>query len=299
MLQFFKKLIRPFSKMRWAIGAKLRALFARPLDRATCDALEQLLYEADLGPKVTADLVEALRIHAKEHPDPAGFIPFLKTEIRALFPERKVSSLTSPPHVILVTGVNGSGKTTSIIKLAHRYQQEGKSVLLAAADTFRAAASQQLATWAERIQAPIIRSQTGSDPAAVVFDALNSAKTRKSDLLIIDTAGRLQNKTALMQELAKMRRVLTQQVPGAPHETLLILDATMGQNALDQARAFHQFTPITGIILTKLDGSAKGGIAVAIQKELGIPILWVGTGETMEDLIPFDPASYVDALFND
>ena len=200
--------------------------------------------------------------------------------------------------MVLIVGANGSGKTTSVAKLANYYKKEGKKGLIAAADTFRAAANEQLETWANRLDIPLIQSQSGSDPAAVAFDALDAALARKMDLLFIDTAGRLQNKTALMQELAKVRRICKEKVPQAPHETLLVLDATIGQNALDQAKTFHQFTPISGIILTKLDGSAKGGIAALIQKELNIPILWVGMGEKEEDLIPFDPAAYLDALLS-
>ena len=190
----------------------------------------------------------------------------------------------------------GSGKTTSLAKLATHYRNQGKTVLIAAGDTFRAAAVEQLETWARKGDIPLVKSQPNSDPSAVAFDAIAAAKARNLDLVLIDTAGRLQTKTDLMQELAKIRRVCQKQIPDAPHETLLVIDATIGQNALDQAKTFHQFTPITGIVLTKLDSSAKGGIALAIQKELKIPILWVGVGESETDLAPFDADSYLNAL---
>jgi fused signal recognition particle receptor len=221
----------------------------------------------------------------------------VKEELMNVFPkiiDAKIS--TASPHVILIVGVNGSGKTTSIAKLAHYYRAEGKSVLIAAGDTFRAAAIEQLETWGQRVGVPVIKSKPNGDPSAVAFDAIASAKAKSIDIVLIDTAGRLQTKTDLMQELAKVRRVCQKQIPDAPHETLLILDATVGQNALDAARVFHQFTPITGIVLTKLDGSAKGGIAVAIQKELKIPIRWIGLGEKESDLAFFDVEHYINAL---
>jgi fused signal recognition particle receptor len=196
----------------------------------------------------------------------------------------------------LIVGVNGSGKTTTLAKLASHYRKQKKTVLIAAGDTFRAAAVAQLQIWAKRIGAEFVASQSGGDPASVAFDALSAAKSRGIDVVLIDTAGRLQNKTDLMQELAKIRRVCQKIIPEAPHETLLVLDGTSGQNALDQAQSFHQFTSVSGVVLTKLDGSAKGGIAVAIQKELKIPILWVGLGEGEEDLIPFNVDHYIDAL---
>lgn len=281
--------------MKSALGSKLRALFSRPLDDAALEKLEQLLYEADLGPTMAAELVEKLRHHIRKSPSPDTFLPFLKEELLKLFGPKPPVSFKSP-HVILMVGVNGSGKTTTLAKLASLYQKEGRSVLIAAGDTFRAAAVEQLETWAKRLNVPLIKSQSHSDPSAVAFDALAAVKARHLDLLLIDTAGRLQTKMDLMQELAKVRRVLQKQIPEAPHETLLVLDASVGQNALDQARTFHQFAPITGIVLTKLDGSAKGGIAVAIQKELKIPIRWIGIGEGEKDLLPFDPESYLDAL---
>ena len=297
MLKFFKKLITPFSKIKSALGQKLRALFSRKLDDSMFQELEQLFYEADLGASMAVELVEKLRSHARKNPDPDSFLAAVKEELMKVFPktsEEKPSKAT--PHVILIVGVNGSGKTTSIAKLAQYYRSEGKSVLIAAGDTFRAAAIEQLETWGQRVGVPVIKSKPNGDPSAVAFDAIASAKAKSIDIVLIDTAGRLQTKTDLMQELAKVRRICQKQIPDAPHETLLVLDATIGQNALDAARVFHQFTPITGIVLAKLDGSAKGGIAVAIQKELKIPIRWVGLGEKENDLAPFDPESYIDAL---
>ena len=216
----------------------------------------------------------------------------MTSEGRGIFSPSKTD-----PYVFLIVGVNGSGKTTSIAKLAKHFQSEGKKVLLAAGDTFRAAAIEQLATWAERLQMDIIKSKPGSDPSAVAFDALTAAKARGFDVVFIDTAGRLQNKTDLMQELEKIRRVCSKVVPTAPHETLLVLDATTGQNAIDQAKVFHAVTPLNGIVLAKLDGSAKGGIILSIYQDLGIPVRWVGTGEKADDLEPFDPIAYADSLF--
>jgi fused signal recognition particle receptor len=199
--------------------------------------------------------------------------------------------------VMLIVGVNGSGKTTSLAKLAHLLHSAGKKVLIGAADTFRAAAIDQLELWAKRIGVDIVKHQSHSDPSAVAFDAISAAKARGAEAVLIDTAGRLHNKTDLMHELAKIRRVCDKVCPGAPHETLLVLDATTGQNAIDQANTFHQFTPLTGLILTKLDGTAKGGIVVAIQRQLGLPIKFIGTGEGIDDLQPFDPQQFVKALF--
>lgn len=293
MLHFIKKIFSPFSKIKSHLGAKIRALFSRGVDENSYLELEELLYEADLGPAIAMDLVQKIRTQK-----PIEVLPFLKKELLKLFPSEIKTPSLQTPHVILMIGVNGSGKTTSLAKLANHYRKLGKKVLIAAGDTFRAAAVEQLETWAKRIGVELVKSQPNSDPAAVAFDALAAAKARSSDVVLIDTAGRLQNKTDLMHELAKLRRICEKQIPNAPHETLLVLDATVGQNALDQAKTFHQFTPITGIVLTKLDGSAKGGIAVPIQKECNIPIRWVGLGEGEEDLIPFDLNAYLDALLS-
>jgi len=212
--------------------------------------------------------------------------------------ERPVPQVAVPPAVIMVVGVNGAGKTTSIGKLAHRLQSEGRSVLLCAADTFRAAAIEQLEVWAQRTHTEIIRQQTGADPSAVLYDAVQSGKARKIDCVIVDTAGRLHTKTNLMAELDKMRRTASRVVHGAPHEVLLVLEATTGQNGLEQARKFTESAEVTGIILTKLDGTAKGGVVVAISRELNLPIRYVGVGEKVEDLLPFDPETFVASLFD-
>ena len=247
--------------------------------------------------------VDYVRAELKKNPTseiPAILDLFRKHALSLLeVPSRGRSSIPAlgEPTVILVVGVNGSGKTTSIAKLASRFQSQGKKVLLAAADTFRAAAIEQLELWAQKLHIEIILSKPGADPSAVAFDALTAAKARGCDLVLIDTAGRLQNKTDLMKELEKIRRTCAKVIPTAPHQTLLVLDATMGENALDQAEAFDQFTPLSGMVLTKLDGSAKGGIVLSIYQRLGIPILWVGTGEGSEDLQPFDPDAYVEGLF--
>jgi fused signal recognition particle receptor len=298
MFNFLKKITSPFSKIKSALSQKMRALFSRAPDESAFENLEQIFYEADLGPAVAADLVEKVRIFYRKHPqtDTEQVIRFVKQELLKSFSSH-ANGLTPAPHVILVVGVNGSGKTTSLAKLAAYYQKVGKKVLIAAGDTFRAAAVEQLETWAKKIGVDLIKSQPKSDPSGVAFDALAAAKARGIDIVLIDTAGRLQTKSDLMEELAKMRRVCQKQISDAPHETLLVVDATIGQNALDQAQIFHKFTPLTGIILTKLDGSAKGGIAVAIQKNLNLPIRWIGTGEGSDDLAPFDPQEYVDALF--
>lgn len=298
MLEFFKKIFSPFSKIRSALGAKIRSLFSKKPDDSAFESLEELLYEADLGPALAIELVEKVKQYSKKNPDftSEDCISLLHKELLSLFPQSTPPSLASSPHVILLVGVNGSGKTTSLAKLAYLYQSQGKKVLIAAGDTFRAAAVEQLEIWAKRVHVPIIKSQRHADPSGLAFDAMAAAKARSMDIVLIDTAGRLQTKADLMQELAKVRRVCQKQIPEAPHEILLAIDATVGQNALDQARSFNEVTPLTGIVLTKLDGSAKGGIAAAIQKELKIPIQWVGTGEAEEDFAPFDPKSYVDAL---
>lgn len=304
MFNFLKKIASPFSKIKSAIksalGPKIRALFSRSPDETAFENLEQLFYEADLGPATAADLVDKVRVFYRKHPDAdtEQAVRFVKQELLKFLGESETPPLKPAPHVILIVGVNGSGKTTSLAKLASYYQKSGKKVLIAAGDTFRAAAVEQLETWAKKVGVDLIKSQPKSDPAGVAFDALAAAKARGIDVVLIDTAGRLQTKSDLMEELAKVRRVCQKQIPDAPHETLLVVDATIGQNALDQAQIFHKFTPLTGVILSKLDGSAKGGIAVAIQKNLSLPIRWIGTGEGAEDLAPFDPKEYVEALFD-
>lgn len=277
---------------------KLLSSFSGTLNDATFERLEQIFYEADLGAALSAELVDKIRIRYRKDPKISTdqILAFVKQELLQVFKYPPPIAPTSP-HVILLVGVNGSGKTTTLAKLAFHYARQKKKVLATAGDTFRAAAGEQLGTWAKRVGIDLIQSQPNSDPSGVAFDALVAAKARGIDIVLIDTAGRLQTKTDLMRELAKIRTVCQKQISDAPHETLFVLDATTGQNGIDQAHTFHQFTPISGIVLTKLDGSAKGGIAIAIHKQLNLPIQWVGTGEKMEDLIPFEPASYVEAMF--
>ena len=304
MLSFFKnrfqKVKDALAKTRSALGFRLKALMGKPWDEDTFGQLEQILYEADLGGECAEDFIDYLRSELRLKPshDFSSIISLLKKRALFLFANTPAEKpLRETPHVILVVGVNGSGKTTSIAKLANNFKSQGKKVIVAAGDTFRAGAIDQLAHWAEKLGVDIIKSKPGGDPSGVAFDALSAAKARGSDIVIIDTAGRLQNKTDLMHELEKVRKICQKHTPTAPQETLLVLDATTGQNAVDQAEVFHKFTPLTGIVLTKLDGSAKGGIILAIYKKLGIPVKWVGVGEGADDLMPFDPEEYVDSLF--
>lgn len=307
MFKFLKaklsKIKGALSKTRAAISGRIMALFAGPWDEETFEELEKILYEADLGSEIAIELVEETRIYLRKHKEASieEILEFLHAKALELLekkPQREAKEQKeNEPRVILIVGVNGSGKTTSIAKLAYLLKEEGKSVLLAAGDTFRAAAIEQLTTWAERLDLPIVKSKPGGDPAAVAFDAVTAAKARGVDYVLIDTAGRLQNKTDLMHELEKVNRVIQKVDESAPHETLLVLDATTGQNAVDQVEVFHTFTPLTGIVLAKLDGSAKGGIILSLYKKFGIPVQWVGVGEKMEDLTPFDKHAYCDALF--
>lgn len=300
MLGFFKKIKSAFLKTSSLLGQKIKALFSKPWDEQTFSQLEQILYEADLGSKLSSELTAIVKNSLKQKQEVSleYIFEILRSQaLQILKAPPQVQATSGHPLVFLIVGINGSGKTTSIAKLAHLFQEQGKKVLLAAADTFRAAATPQLSIWADRLKVDIVKGQSGSDPSAVVFDALQAAKARHSDIVLIDTAGRLHNKTDLMQELAKMRRTCDKVIPGAPHEVILILDATIGQNAIDQTLTFHQFTKLTGLILTKLDGSAKGGMALHLYKELGIPIRWIGLGESVDDLLPFDPQAYVDTLF--
>jgi fused signal recognition particle receptor len=283
------------------LGAELAAVFEpeRPIDEALYTELEEVLIAADLGAAIAADFTNRAReevmfgtITRADQLRPL-FRRFLTD---ALTPAARPLALAHRPAVILMLGVNGSGKTTTCAKLAAMLQGEGSQVLLAAADTFRAAAIEQLETWGARIGVDVIRQAPGSDPAAVVFDAVKAATARGVDALIIDTAGRLHTKSNLMSELVKLRRVIERQLPGAPHESLMVLDAPTGQNGFAQARQFHEAVSLSGIVLTKLDGTAKGGIVVRIVRELGLPIKLVGVGERLEDLQPFEPAPFVDAL---
>jgi fused signal recognition particle receptor len=281
------------------IGDKLRNLLHGPIDESMLDQLEQLLYEADLGAEYARELTNKIRQQLKKDPSitSAVLIGDIRNEIlHHLQNPVDHDNHTATPHVILIVGVNGNGKTTSIAKLAHHYHKANKKVILGAADTFRAAAIEQLEIWAHRLNIDIVKGNPKSDPASVVFDAVSAGVSRHADIVLIDTAGRLHTKIPLMQELEKIKRSCKKASPTAPHETLLVLDATTGQNAVDQAQTFHQFTPITGLILTKLDGTAKGGAALAIQRNLGIPIRFIGVGEGLEDLQPFDAEAFVDAL---
>ena len=261
----------------------------------TVEALEEALISADVGVAAADQIVTAVKAKRRTG---GSLRALVKEEIRAILrgAERPVAGGTRP-HVMMIVGVNGTGKTTTVGKLARLLKDDGQSVMICAADTFRAAAVEQLEVWATRAGVDIIRARTGSDPAAVVFDAVAAAKARGRDVVIIDTAGRLHTRVNLMAELDKIKRIATREVPGAPHEVLLVLDATVGQNGLQQAREFTTVAGVTGIVLTKLDGTAKGGIAVAIAHDLKLPIKYVGVGEGIDDLIPFSPAEYVEALF--
>ena len=283
------------SRLRGSLGRSGRAVAATmPRLRGgdeVWEELEEALIAADVGVAATTELVERLRKRRLD--DPAGA---LVDELVDLLPEPGTLNVQPQPSVVLVVGVNGSGKTTTIGKLAHRLRDHGHAVVLAAADTFRAAAGEQLEIWAERAHADFVGSERGGDPAAVAYDAIEAAQARGRNVVLVDTAGRLHTQHNLMEELRKVRRVLAQRLEGAPHETLLVLDATTGQNGLQQARLFGEAVEVTGVALTKLDGSAKGGIVVAIGHELGLPVKLVGVGEKLEDLQPFDPSDFARAL---
>ncbi|WP_414051310.1 signal recognition particle-docking protein FtsY [Macrococcus animalis] len=295
-------------KSRENFQNKLNDLLAmyRTVDEDFFEALEEMLIQADVGFNTVMELVESLRYEAKRQniTETADLREVIVEKIVEIYEQedeelQKMNIQEEELTVILMVGVNGVGKTTTIGKLAHRYKSQGKTVMLAAGDTFRAGAIEQLQIWGDRVGAEVIKQKEGSDPAAVMYDAINAAKNRGADILICDTAGRLQNKANLMTELEKVKKVLSKAVPGAPHEVLLALDATTGQNALVQAKAFKEVTDVTGIVLTKLDGTAKGGIVLAIRNELHIPVKFVGLGEKLDDLQPFDAESYVYGLFAD
>ena len=274
----------------------------KEIDAGVLEELEYALVTADIGARTTAEVLERIRqrVDRKLVSDASEVKALLRQHLLEILEatERPAPRVAEPPTVIMVIGVNGAGKTTSIGKLTARLRSEGKSVLLCAADTFRAAAIEQLEVWAQRNGVEVIRQQSGADPSAVLFDALAAAKARKVDYVIVDTAGRLHTKTNLMAELEKMRRTAQRVIPGSPHEVLLVLEATTGQNGLEQARKFTESAEVTGIILTKLDGTAKGGVVIAISRELNLPIRYVGVGEQIDDLLPFDPGSFVSALFD-
>jgi fused signal recognition particle receptor len=289
-----------FSRLRDSLGKSRRALTEQiavaafdPNETASWERLEEALIAADVGVPATAELVQRLEARGDAAGDLAGA---LQEEAARMLGEPARLDLRAQPSVILVVGVNGTGKTTTIGKLAAKLSEHKRSVLVAAADTFRAAAEEQLEIWAKRANADFVGSERGGDPAAVAFDAIGAAQSRNRDVVIVDTAGRLHTQSNLMEELAKVRRVIGQRLEGAPHETLLVVDATMGQNGLQQARLFGQAVEVSGIVLTKLDGSAKGGIAIAIAHELGLPVKLIGIGEGLDDLRPFDPDEFARAL---
>lgn len=283
------------------LGQKIRALFGGSINGEALENLEKLLYEADLGVQLSGELTEKIRLRLKQNPNLTGdeLLNDLRQEILKIIhfgPAETIS--TESPHIILIVGVNGNGKTTSIAKLAKKYKDSGRKVLVAAADTFRAAAIEQLEVWAKSLDVDIVKGAPNSDPAAVTFDAVSASKARNIDIVLIDTAGRLHTKIPLMQELEKIKRSCRKFSSASPHETLLVVDASVGQNAIEQAKTFNQFTPITGLILTKLDGTAKGGIVIAIQKQLKIPVKFIGVGEGIDDLEPFNAENFVQALFD-
>jgi fused signal recognition particle receptor len=297
---FLRRLRANLAKSREALGGELRATFSGPLDDETWERLEEALIYADVGARTTAKVVERLEREAEEGSLDGG--EQLSRRLQETLAELARTGddhidVSHSPTVLLMVGVNGTGKTTTIGKIAWHLQKElGLSVIMAAADTYRAAAQEQLAQWAERAGCEIVGAMPGSDPGAVVFDAIEAARARGHDVVIADTAGRLHTQVPLMEELAKVRRVIEKQMPGAPHETLLTVDATTGQNGLRQAMLFQETVDVTGIVLTKLDGTAKGGIALAIAEELGLPVKLIGIGESLEDLRPFDPDDFARAL---
>jgi fused signal recognition particle receptor len=268
----------------------------RTVDVETIDALEEALISADVGVAASDQIIRAVR-DKRTHGE--ALRPLVKAEILSILNSADAPITQGAPHVVLIVGVNGTGKTTTVGKLARLIKESGKTPLICAADTFRAAAVEQLQVWASRAGVDFVRAQGGSDPAAVVFDAVAAGKARGRDVILVDTAGRLHTRVNLMAELEKIRRVAAREVPGAPHEVLLVLDATVGQNGLTQAREFTSAAGVNGIVLTKLDGTAKGGIAVAIAHDLKLPIRYVGVGEAIDDLVPFSPSEYVNALFEE
>jgi fused signal recognition particle receptor len=300
MLGVLRGLSEGLAKTRKNLADKLGSLIlGEKIDEAFLDELEEALIASDIGSGTASLVLKDLkeRFKRNELASTGQVKDRLKQVLLEVLSDRPSPfTLAAPLSVVLVVGVNGTGKTTTIGKLAYRLQTEGKKVMLAAGDTFRAAAAEQLSIWGERAGIPVIKHKEGADPGAVVFDAVSAAKARAMDVLIVDTAGRLHTKSNLMEELKKVRRILSRELPGAPHETLLVLDGNTGQNALVQAKMFHEAVGVTGIVLTKLDGTSKGGIVFAINKELSIPVKFIGIGEAIEDLRGFDPKEFVDAL---
>ena len=299
---FFSKLKDSLEKTKKSLftGIETVVLGYANIDDEMYDDLEAVMLTGDIGIETTDYLLEQIRegVKSKEIKDGSDVVPYLEKVVVKLLEENdEPEQDTEGTKVVFIVGVNGVGKTTTIGKLAKYYTEHGKSVMIAAGDTFRAAASDQLTIWAQRVGVPIIKHREGADAAAVVYDATASAKARRADILLVDTAGRLHTKNNLMEELRKMARVAAKNIEGAPHETLLVLDATTGQNAVSQAKLFGEVVPITGVVLTKLDGTAKGGIVLSIKRILGVPVRWVGVGEGADDLQPFDAAQFADALF--
>lgn len=300
---FFERLKDGLQKTRKNFTERIEVLvgMSAEIDDDFLDELEMILLSADVGAKTTEKLIEAVRQAArkKEIKGTEDVVPFLKKYLTQMLREEgQRTRISGTPTVILVVGVNGVGKTTTIGKLANYFHLLNYKVMIAAADTFRAAASEQLEIWGKRAGCDVIKHAEGADPAAVVFDAMKAAIARKADILFIDTAGRLHNKANLMNELEKIHRVIKREIPEAPHETFLVLDATTGQNAITQAKVFTETANVTGVVLTKLDGTAKGGVVIAIREELGLPVKWIGVGEGIMDFRPFEPEKFVDALFN-
>ncbi len=299
----FDKLKKGLAKTRDKIGAGFRSIlpFGKKIDEAVLNELEDTMLVSDIGPTATAELIDSVRTAWKKGKisETQEIVEHLKSVIVEKWPpsDRTLNYAPQGPTVVLVAGINGSGKTTSIAKLAKLLSSQGKKVIVAAADTYRAAAVEQLTVWADRIGVQIVKHQQGADPGAVAYDACEAAVARNADVLIVDTAGRLHTQDNLMRELSKIQKVVQKKIEGAPHEVLLVLDATIGQNAILQASQFSEHVDVSGIVLSKLDGSAKGGIVIGIRDKLNVPVKFVGLGETENDLEPFDPQAYVDAMF--
>lgn len=303
MAGFFAQLKAGLTKTRQNFVDKVEEIFTgrKKIDDDLYDELEEVLIRSDVGVNTSLELVERLRkeVRQRKISEASELTPVLQELISELLGDEETLNFANQgPSVILVVGVNGVGKTTTIGKLANRLKNDGKKVILAAGDTFRAAAIDQLEVWGQRTEVEVIKQREGADPAAVAYDAVQAAKSRHVDVVIMDTAGRLHNKVNLMEELRKVKRVIEREIPGAPHEVLLVLDATTGQNALQQAKLFQEVAGVTGIVLTKLDGTAKGGVVLGIQGETRIPVKWIGIGEGMEDLRPFIPKDFAAALFD-
>ncbi len=300
---FFEKLKSGLEKTRKLLLTNVDDIILgeKVIDQRLFDELEEALIMADVGPVFTYDLIEKMKeqVKRKELERPELLKKVLRNRMTDILMknERPLAIPVKQLYTIMVVGVNGTGKTTTIGKMAHQFKKEGRSVLLAAADTFRAAAIEQLAVWSQRVDVPLIKQQIDADPAAVVFDAMQAAKSGRGDVLIVDTAGRLHTKVNLMEELKKIKRVMAREIPDSPHEVLLVIDATNGQNAINQARMFNEEIGVTGIVLTKMDGTSKGGIVIRIASELHIPIRYIGIGEAIEDLRPFKSEDFVNALF--